>query len=361
MVEGALGQREPYCVVVGGINLDLQGFSGARYVSGDSNPGSVKRAIGGVGRNIAENLVRLGMRTELITALGEGKEWDELVQSTIGLGIALDHSPRFRSLDIPIYLCILEPDGRLVGAVADMGAIDALRVEQLEACRDLLDAASAIVVDGNIPRECIEWIAANYGTSSREARPLLVADPVSGAKARKFISCFGQFDIAKPNAAEAAVIAGLPPDADLGATVASLAAQSNIPPELYISLGEQGIAVARGGALEMIAMCPAPLRAASVNRSGAGDAACATLVWLSVAARQSRALPPDTPSSPAPHPIATSPCERAKFAIAGALFAAASEAPVNPLLSVEKLCEIARTCYPELAPLTDTIRNGGCP
>ncbi len=389
-----MGHREPYCVVIGGINLDIQGFSSARYVAGDSNPGTVKRAIGGVGRNIAENLVRLGLRTELITALGEGEEWGALIQSTAELGIGLDYSPRFRNLDIPTYLCILEPDGNLAGAVADMGAIDALRVEHLESCRGLLNAASAIVVDGNISSECIAWIVANYGTRSREAkhgskpgldaestlrvtRPLLVADPVSGAKAHKFISCLGQFDIAKPNAAEAAIIAGLSPDAELSNTIASLTAHSNFPLELYISMGEGGIAVAHGEALELIAMCPKSLRPGLVNRSGAGDAACATLVWLSVAARQARAPTPApyapspsvaagqaTASSSAPQPphiIVPTPREKAQFAIAGALFAAAAEGPVNPRLTIQNLCEIARTCYPELARLTDAIRNGGSP
>ncbi len=368
MVEGALIPREPYCVVVGGINLDIQGFSNARYVAGDSNPGSVRRAIGGVGRNIAENLVRLGVRAELITVLGDGPEWDILIRNSIDAGIGLSHSPRFHSIDLPTYLCVLEPDGRLAGAVADMGAIDRLHVEHLESRRELFDAASAIVVDGNVPRECIEWIAAHYGARPREPDrganpgtraeilsrnegPLLIADPVSGAKARKFMSCFGQFDIAKPNAAEAAIIAGLPPDADLGATIASLAAHSNLPSELYISLGERGIAVARGTSLKKIALCPASHRPSTVNRSGAGDAACATLVWLSVAARPSDAL--------ASSLLASTPREKAQFAIAGALFAAAAEAPVNPRLSVENLCETARTCYPELAPLIEIIRNGG--
>ena len=56
--------------VVGGANMDIGGFPSARLVMGDSNPGKVRMTLGGVGRNIAENLSRLGLEVHLITALG---------------------------------------------------------------------------------------------------------------------------------------------------------------------------------------------------------------------------------------------------------------------------------------------------
>ena len=49
-----------YSVVVGGANMDLLGSPQAILKSHTSNPGSVSSSPGGVGRNIAENLVRLG-------------------------------------------------------------------------------------------------------------------------------------------------------------------------------------------------------------------------------------------------------------------------------------------------------------
>lgn len=366
MVEGALAEREPYCAVIGGINIDLQGFCAAAYRAGDSNPGMVARAIGGVGRNIAENVARLGVRVELVTPLGDGEAWNELVGRTLAAGVGLNYSPRVASLSLPTYLCILEPDGRLAGAVADMAAMEELRVEHLEARRALFDGAEVIAVDGNVPRECIEWVAAKYGARSSQwalgaipgaragatdggcvpRRPLLIADPVSCAKARNFSSCFGAFDIAKPNLAEAATIAGLDDGANLGDVVAALAARSNLPAELYVSMGERGMAVARPGAVEEIALCPAEKRPRAVNRSGAGDAACAALVWLSVAERRRRGLK-------------VSALARAQFALAAALYATGSEEPVNPRLTMENLCDAAQSWYPELAPLAAAIRGGG--
>ena len=47
-------------VVVGGANVDVKARSTAALVARTSNPGTVVRTPGGVGRNVAENLARLG-------------------------------------------------------------------------------------------------------------------------------------------------------------------------------------------------------------------------------------------------------------------------------------------------------------
>ena len=46
--------------VVGGCNIDISATSYTFLIEADSNPGYVKTTLGGVGRNIAENLLLLG-------------------------------------------------------------------------------------------------------------------------------------------------------------------------------------------------------------------------------------------------------------------------------------------------------------
>ena len=58
-------------VVVGAINVDISGTASTAMRAGDSNPGHVKVTLGGVGRNIAENLARLGAKVTMLTVLGE--------------------------------------------------------------------------------------------------------------------------------------------------------------------------------------------------------------------------------------------------------------------------------------------------
>ncbi len=355
MVEGNVLQTEsesqPYCVVVGGVNIDIQAFCLAPYSMKDSNPGYVKRSIGGVGRNIAENLVRLGLHTEMITVLGDSSGWERLASHIEQTGIGLAYSPCLPGVPLPTYLCILERDGSLVGAVADMRAIEHMLIEHLDERKTLLDNAAAIIVDGNIPQASIEWIAARYGVRRDEKnkapqRPLIIADPVSSAKAVKFKRCFGRFDIAKPNIVEATAIAGTKRDAALPDIISALQKTSNLPRELYVSMGEHGIEVIEDDFPVNIPLPPPERRPHSKNRSGAGDAACAALVWISI---YERSIPQKEKS------LDLCPRNKAKIALAAALFAASSANPVNKQLNQDTLCKTIINCYPELSEVVDDI------
>ncbi len=362
MVEGSSvlqtdKKTKPYCVVVGGINIDVQAFCHSEYIERDSNPGYIKRSLGGVGRNIAENLVRLGLPTEMITVLGDSSGWKRLISHIEHAGIGLSHSPRLSGVPLPTYLCILEGDGGLVGAVADMRAIEQMQVDQLEKQKPLLDEAVAIIVDGNIPQTCIEWLAERYRAKGdrgsfniNAAKPLLVADTVSSAKAKKFKACFGKFDIAKPNIAEAAVIAGVDKETSLQNIISAMLKTSSLPRELYISMGENGMEIIEANSVINISLPSPQRRPHSVNRSGAGDAACAALVWISI---YERLIVRKMGS------IDLCPQSKAKMALAAALYAASSKYPVNRKLNKNSLCETAINCYPELSEIIDDIQSGG--
>ena len=59
----------PSVVVIGGANLDLVGRPSHGLVAGTSNPGHIRVSPGGVGRNVAENLGRLGVPALLLSAV----------------------------------------------------------------------------------------------------------------------------------------------------------------------------------------------------------------------------------------------------------------------------------------------------
>ena len=75
-----------YAVVVGGVNLDIGGTPAKTMVLHDSNPGTVRMSLGGVGRNIAHNMALLGVPTALITALGEDLPARQIANSCKELG-----------------------------------------------------------------------------------------------------------------------------------------------------------------------------------------------------------------------------------------------------------------------------------
>jgi sugar/nucleoside kinase (ribokinase family) len=77
----------PEVVVIGGANMDVKGRAAERHQQGTSNPGTVTVSPGGVGRNIAENLARLGIDAALITALGHDANGALLREACTSAGV----------------------------------------------------------------------------------------------------------------------------------------------------------------------------------------------------------------------------------------------------------------------------------
>ena len=58
--------------VAGTVFVDCKGFAAAKYVPLGRNVGSVKFVHGGVGRNVAENIARMGIPVSLLSSIDQG-------------------------------------------------------------------------------------------------------------------------------------------------------------------------------------------------------------------------------------------------------------------------------------------------
>ncbi len=166
-------------VVVGGANMDIKAHSNSAIELRTSNPGVAVSTPGGVGRNIAENLARLGSPTHLVAPVGDDSFGHEVVATTRAAGVVVDH---MISSEDPTgtYLAVLDSSGELVVAVSNMRATDRLTVRQLMGSRDLLSHADLLVLDGNIPEAPAAWLL----DFAAAVNVPVVMDPVSVAKAR---------------------------------------------------------------------------------------------------------------------------------------------------------------------------------
>ena len=57
--------------VIGGINIDIEGMPYEELIYKDSNPGRIRMSYGGVGRNITENIARLGGDVAMVSVAGD--------------------------------------------------------------------------------------------------------------------------------------------------------------------------------------------------------------------------------------------------------------------------------------------------
>lgn len=224
----------PGAVVIGGANVDMKARSTARATAQTSNPGRGSMAPGGVGRNIAENIARLGDRVHLISVVGRDAMGDNLLDHTAAAGVRIEHVAR---TDRPTgtYTAVLDADGELIVAIADMEATAELGPEQLHGARDLIAAAGVLVVDGNLSLEALEY-ALDLADGVRT-----IFEPVSvpkGAGLKDAID--GRVYAVTPNRDELAALTDSPTRTDRQVRTAALTLHDRGVELVWIRLGERG-------------------------------------------------------------------------------------------------------------------------
>lgn len=168
-------------VVVGGANVDVKARTLAPAVPGTSNPGLNTQAPGGVARNVAENLARLGVPTALISAVGRDTLGDWLLRETEAAGVDIRAVLRTPDVATGTYTAVLDDRGELLVAVAAMSATDALTPAALQERRGALRGAAWVVADGNLPEATLSHLL----TLAAEANAPVVFEPVSVPKAAR--------------------------------------------------------------------------------------------------------------------------------------------------------------------------------
>ena len=164
-------------LVVGGANMDVGARTDRPLLAGDSTPGHIHHAPGGVGRNIAENLARLGVAVQLATLVGDDAFGAQLVASTAAAGVDMALSQRVAGLRTATYLSLHGPDGDMALAVNDMAILDALTPNW---CADHLPAAAAasvLLLDCNLPAATLAYLLAqSWGWGVQGAWYAMLAD-----------------------------------------------------------------------------------------------------------------------------------------------------------------------------------------
>ena len=81
-------------------------------IPGDSNPGSLTSGAGGVGRNIADNLGRLGSTVQFIGALGDDGWGEQLKAACREANVGVEHCLTVPGATSSSYLSIHGPGWR---------------------------------------------------------------------------------------------------------------------------------------------------------------------------------------------------------------------------------------------------------
>ncbi|MBS1856621.1 MAG: carbohydrate kinase family protein [Acidobacteria bacterium] len=242
---------------IGGAHIDRHAVLKAPPVAGTSNPGNVTSDFGGVARNVAENLARLGCPVALVSLVGEDDAGRAVIRHLQSLRVDTSLVAVARR-PTGSYTAILDPAGELVLGLADMDLYEDLTPPQLEAALPRLCECDAWFVDANLPEVTLGWLA------QRRGKRLLAADAVSVAKASRLRGILGDVAPLFLNRAQAE---------DLGG---ARGARQGV-----LTAGAEGVLAWEGDDTRALPALPAKVR----DVTGAGDALIAgALFRLSAAA-----------------------------------------------------------------------------
>lgn len=249
-------------VVIGAAIMDLIGFPDKELIPYDSVPGKMVTTNGGVGRNIAENLLRLGVPTYFISAFGGDAFASHLQSSISNLGGNISHSLFLKQKNSALHLAIMDGKNDMAAGIAIMDIIQQITPEYLTTKKKQLTACSKIIVETNLPQNSLEWIANNI------PKDKLAIDLVSIEMARKVKNIIGSFGTIKANNKEAAIFLGKNNLQENDAKKTANLLLSKGCEQVYITMGAKGVFTADKKQSYLI---PAPaVKIASTT--GAGDA-----------------------------------------------------------------------------------------
>jgi pseudouridine kinase len=265
-----LTSRPAYIALIGGVNMDISAHSNNVPVAGDSNPGRVVCSPGGVARNVAENLLRLGLDARLFSVLGEDVFGQALRQAAADAGLDLSGCVTIPGQRTATYLSLHGPDGDMGVAVNDMGILECLTPALLQSHTAVLEGAVALVVDCNVRTDVLDWIRVYWAD-----KPVF-AEAVSLAKCHKLLPLLNQLHMLKANRLEAQALSGRPINSPQSACDAARSLHQRGVRNVVISMGAEGVAWCNSvGAVGHKAARPVHMASAT----GAGDALLSGLVY----------------------------------------------------------------------------------
>ncbi len=240
---------------IGAAHLDRIARALGPVTLGSSNPAEVAASPGGVARNVAETLARLGSSVRLVSRLGDDEAGRSVLAATETAGVDISGVEIVAGVPTAGYTALLDPAGRLVVAFADMAIYDGFDGATAAA------AASGVshwFADANLPGPALKILA-----TRKPAGVVFAADAVSVAKSERLRQILAAIDLLFVNRDEARALTRCDEPGEAAARLLASGVGA-----VVVTSGADGALVAdRAGG---VTLPPAPVAIRDVT--GAGDA-----------------------------------------------------------------------------------------
>jgi pseudouridine kinase len=260
-------------LVIGAAGMDMVGRVTSDLIPHTSNPAQIHLSFGGAARNVAENLLHLGISVTLLTVVGDDASGDRLIESIAGVGANVEAVLRSNQYPTGTYIAMVNKDGKLVFGLDDMRMLAELSPKYMHAHEDLFEQASLLFIDANLSKESLRTVMA---IARRVGLPVC-ADPISESLAVKLRPYLSRLRLVVPNSGEASILCNREsnPTTRREAMEAAKCLVSQGVEIAIVTMAELGVCYATS---ETSGYVP-PVRANIVDPTGAGDALTAAVLF----------------------------------------------------------------------------------
>jgi len=272
----------PPLLAIGTAALDIKARLTRAPLPTTDVPGQITLKPGGVARNIAENLARLGLPIVFAGIMGDDPQARLLIEFSRAAGLrvrpltrttpAPDDLVRLRlaaELPTATLSAVLGADGRQIAGAFSGDILDALQPGDLDQLQEPIAAAPAIICDGGLPADVLLRL--------REMLPdeaFLYGNPGSAALAPRLVPLLDRLDLITCNHLEAQVLTQTKVDSPAKLISAALILVKQGVRRAVVTFGARGLAYADEERSLYQPARPARL----IDATGAGDALAAALI-----------------------------------------------------------------------------------
>ena len=260
-------------LVLGAAGLDVIGRLESDLKPAASNPARIRRSYGGVARNVAENLSRLGQRVRLLSVVGDDRSGREVLEHTANAGVDVSCVIYSKEYPTGYYMGVVDRNGKLQYAVDDMRVLEEMTPHCLQEQEELFKSSSMVFVDANLS---VKSLRAAVNLAKRAKIPIC-ADTASFTLAERLVKFLPKYYLVTANSKEAGILTGLTFEAS-DRNAAREAARSLVNQGVRIALvtlAEYGVVYATSETTGHISA----IRTRITDPTGAGDAMTAAVLF----------------------------------------------------------------------------------
>ena len=257
-------RRRVACIGAANIDRKLSAIGPLRM--GTSNPARAHESFGGVARNVAENLARLGAQVSLVTAVGDDTAGTALVAHGRSAGIDM-RAAVLADASSGTYTAVLDAAGDMAMAMADMALYERMTPGLV---LEAVPAADLVVADLNLPRATV---AALIGAM----RPLVLV-AVSEPKMARLPDDLHGLRLLILNVGELGARLGREVSGGAEVAAACREVQAQGAQDVVVTAGAHGVWFTAQDTVNHLDALPVQV----VDVTGAGDAFAAAVCWALV-------------------------------------------------------------------------------